>query len=186
MKKGKLFVVSGPSGAGKSTICKEVGKMIRIKLAISATTREPRAGEKNKVDYYFMTKEEYLRRRQNDEFLETAEVHGNYYGTLKEEVDESLSNGENIILEIDVQGGLQIKKKYPESKLIFFKTFTEKELENRLRNRKTEAEDKIMLRLKNSLEELKHEKEYDITIINNTVEQACSDLIKIIENENMG
>jgi guanylate kinase len=186
MKNGNLFVVSGPSGAGKSTICRMVRKMLGINLATSATTRAPRDKEQNGIDYFFLSKEEFIKRKEKDEFLEYATVHGNYYGTLKSEVENRLSSGENVILEIDVQGGLQVKEKYPKANLIFFKTPTLEDLENRLRGRKTDNEESIQLRLKNSIKELEYEKNYDITLINNTVEQACEALIGIIKKEDMG
>lgn len=182
-KSGELYVVSGPSGAGKSTICRMVRKMLGINLATSATTRTPRAGEENGKDYYFLTKDEFLEKEKNGEFLEYAMVHGNYYGTLKSEVENRISSGEDIILEIDVQGGLQVREKYPEANLIFFKTSTKEELEQRLRGRKTDSEETIKLRLKNSLKELEYEKFYDITLINNSIETSCEELIKIIKNK---
>lgn len=181
MNLGKLYVVSGPSGAGKSTVCKEVRKILGINLSISATSRAPREGEKNGVDYYFLTTEEFQKKIEAGEFLEYAKVHNNYYGTLKSEVENRLKKGEKIILEIDVQGGLQVKEKFPEAQLIFFKTPTKEELEKRLRGRNTDSEETIALRLKNSLEELEYEKKYEITIINREISQACEDLIKIIE-----
>lgn len=180
--KGQLYIVSGPSGAGKSTICRLVRKQLGINLATSATTRAPREGEENGRDYYFLTKEEFLTKEAKGDFLEYATVHGNYYGTLKSEVESRLKNGEDVILEIDVQGGLQVKAQYPEAHLIFFKTSTKEELEKRLRGRKTDSEETIQLRLKNSLKELECEKEYDMTIINNTVEDSCNALRKIIED----
>lgn len=180
-EKGHLYVVSGPSGAGKSTICRLVRKQLGINLATSATTRAPRKGEINGTDYYFLTKEEFIEKEKNGDFLEYATVHGNYYGTLKSEVEIRLLNGEDIILEIDVQGGLQVKEKYPEAHLIFFKTNSEEELERRLRDRKTDSEEVIKLRLKNSLKELTYEKYYEVTIINNTVEDSCRQLREIIE-----
>ena len=186
MKNGKLFVVSGPSGAGKSTICRMVRKMLGINLATSATTRAPRDGERNGIDYFFLSKEEFLKRKENDEFLECATVHGNYYGTLKSEVENRLAKGENVILEIDVQGGLQVKEKYPKANLIFFKTPNLNDLEKRLRGRKTDSEETIQLRLKNSIKELEYEKYYDVTLINHTVDQACKALIEIIKKEDMG
>lgn len=184
MSKGQLFIVSGPSGAGKSTICRLVRKMLGINLATSATTRTPRTGEEHGRDYYFLTKEDFLNKIDQGEFLEFATVHGNYYGTLKSEVEARLSKGENVILEIDVQGGLQVKAVYPEANLIFFKTPTKEDLENRLRGRKTDSEETIQLRLKNSLKELEFEKDYDTTIINYTVEKSCEELINIIKNKN--
>ncbi|WP_297404603.1 guanylate kinase [uncultured Cetobacterium sp.] len=184
MVKGELFIVSGPSGAGKSTICRIVRKQLGINLATSATTREPREGELNGRDYYFLGVEEFKEKIQNKEFLEYATVHTNYYGTLKSEVEARLATGENVILEIDVQGGLQVKDVYPEAHLVFFRTPTSEDLERRLRGRKTDSEETIQLRLKNSLEELKYEDKYDITITNHTVEKSCEELVKIINSKN--
>lgn len=184
MKSGELFIVSGPSGAGKSTICRIVRKQLGINLATSATTRKPREGEINGKDYYFLTQDEFKEKIDNNEFLEYAKVHTNYYGTLKSEVETRLALGENVILEIDVQGGLQVKKIHPHAHLIFFKTPTMDDLERRLRGRKTDSEEIIQLRLKNSLKELTYENKYDITIINYTVEKSCKELIKIIELKN--
>lgn len=181
MKLGNLYVVSGPSGAGKSTICRLVRKIMNINLATSATTRTPRTGEKNGVDYYFLTKEEFEKKIENKEFLEHAKVHDNYYGTLKSEVKARLENGENVILEIDVQGGLQVKEQYPEARMIFFKTPTKEDLEKRLRGRKTDSEETIQLRLKNSLKELEFEKKYDVSIVNYEIEKSCNELINIIK-----
>lgn len=181
MALGKLYVVSGPSGAGKSTVCKEVRKRLGINLSVSATSRKPREGEKDGVDYYFLSAQEFEKKIENDEFLEYAKVHNNYYGTLKSEVEKKLENGEKIILEIDVQGGLQVKEKFPEAILVFFKTANIEELEKRLRGRQTDSEETIALRLKNSLEELEYEKKYEITIVNKEIEQACRELINIIE-----
>lgn len=181
MKLGNLYVVSGPSGAGKSTICRLVRKRMNINLATSATTRIPRMGEKNGVDYYFLTKEEFEKKIENKEFLEHAKVHDNYYGTLKSEVKARLENGENVILEIDVQGGLQVKEQYPEARMIFFKTPTKEDLEKRLRGRKTDSEETIQLRLKNSLKELEFEKKYDVSIVNYEIEKSCNELINIIK-----
>lgn len=176
-----LYVVSGPSGAGKSTVCKEVRKRLGINLSISATSRKARVGEVDGVDYYFLTKSEFEEKIKNNEFIEYAKVHENYYGTLKSEVENRLKKGEKVILEIDVQGGVQVKEKFPEAHLIFFRTSTKEELEKRLRGRNTDDEQTIQLRLKNSLKELEYEEKYDTTIINVEVEQACKDLIKIIE-----
>lgn len=181
MTKGNLFVVSGPSGAGKSTICRRVRKMLNINLATSATTRKPRKGEVNGVDYYFLSVEEFEKKLEKGDFLEHAKVHENYYGTLKSEVETRLAKGENVILEIDVQGGLQVKEIYPNANMIFFKTQNLEELEKRLRGRKTDDEATIQLRLANSLKELEYEKDYDVSITNYTVEESCKELINIIE-----
>ena len=184
MAKGNLFVVSGPSGAGKSTVCKKVRRMLGINLATSATTRAPRDGEVDGREYYFLSMEEFKSKIENKEFLEYANVHGNYYGTLKSEIENRLEKGENMILEIDVQGGIQVKEVYPEVNLIFFKTPTKAELEKRLRGRGTESEETVQLRLENSLREYDFEDQYDEVVINHTIEQACEDLIKIIESHN--
>ena len=183
MKKGKLFVVSGPSGAGKSTVCKLVRKILRINLAVSATTRQPRPGEKDGIEYHFLSTEEFEIKVKDNEFLEYANVHGNYYGTLKKEVEVRLERGENVILEIDVQGGIQVREKYPNAHLIFFKTPCNEDLERRLRGRGTDPEEVVQLRLANSIKELAFEKSYDETIVNVRVEQACTDLINIIERQ---
>lgn len=183
MSRGQLYVVSGPSGAGKSTICTMVREKLNINLSVSATSRAPRANEINGVHYFFLTKEEFIRKIEAGDFIEYALVHGNYYGTLKSEVESKLLKGEKVILEIDVQGGEQVKKSFPDAKLIFFKTKNNEVLESRLRNRKTDTEADINKRLKNSLKELEYENFYDITIVNDTVEQACKDLINIIEKK---
>ena len=117
MNKGILFVVSGPSGAGKSTVTKLVREELEIPLSISATTRKPRVGEVDGKDYYFLTIDEFEKKIAEEGFLEYANVHGNYYGTLKSEVESKLENGLDVILEIDVQGGEQIKEKYGKVKI---------------------------------------------------------------------
>lgn len=181
MKRGNLFVVSGPSGAGKSTVCKLVRKILRINLAVSATTRAPREGEQDGVEYHFLPKEDFEKKIQENQFLEYANVHGNYYGTLKSEVENKLNSGENVILEIDVQGGVQIRDIYPEVHLIFFRSPSLEDLEARLRNRGTETEETIELRLNNAVKELEIGKQYDETVVNHRVEQACTDLVNIID-----
>ena len=168
--KGKLFIVSGPSGSGKSTVTKLVKDRLNIPLSISATTRKPRNGEIDGKDYFFLTKETF----------EYANVHGNYYGTLKEVVESNLNKGLNVILEIDVQGALIAKEKKKDAVLVFFRTKDMETLEKRLRNRNTDTEEVIQTRLKNALKELEYEKKYDYTIINNDIEESCRELINII------
>ena len=175
--KGKLFIVSGPSGSGKSTVTKLVKDRLNIPLSISATTRKPRNGEIDGKDYFFLTKETF---EKNDEFYEYANVHGNYYGTLKEVVESNLNKGLNVILEIDVQGALIAKEKKKDAVLVFFRTKDMETLEKRLRNRNTDTEEVIQTRLKNALKELEYEKKYDYTIINNDIEESCRELINII------
>jgi guanylate kinase len=183
MNKGILFVVSGPSGAGKSTVTKLVREELEIPLSISATTRKPRVGEVDGKDYYFLTIDEFEKKIAEEGFLEYANVHGNYYGTLKSEVESKLENGLDVILEIDVQGGEQIKEKFPQAILIFFKAPNNEELEKRLRGRNTDSEDVIKVRLENSLKELEYEKFYDLVIINDEIINAVNNLKNIINKK---
>lgn len=184
LNKGKLFVISGPSGAGKSTITKEIIKRdSNLKLSISATTREPRSGEKNGREYHFFSIKQFEEKINNDEFLEYAKVHDNYYGTLKSEVNNKLNSGISVVLEIDVQGGEQIKKHFPDSVLIFIKTSTEEVLKKRLTKRNTDSEEVINKRLQNSLKELEYEKIYKYSVINEEFEKAVKEVLKIISQE---
>ncbi|BBM36721.1 guanylate kinase [Pseudoleptotrichia goodfellowii] len=178
--KGKLIIVSGPSGSGKSTVTKIVKDRLNIPLSISATTRKPREGEVEGIDYYFLSEDEFKRKISNDEFYEYANVHGNYYGTLKKTVEENLEKGLNVILEIDVQGALIAKDKKKDAVLVFFKTKDTKILEERLRGRKTDSEEVIKKRLENALKELEFENKYDYTVINEDIEDSCQKLIEII------
>lgn len=184
--KGKLFIVSGPSGSGKSTITKKVRDILNIPLSISATTRKPRFGEVDGVDYYFLTTNEFEKKIENDEFFEYANVHGNYYGTLISQIDKKLELGQNVILEIDVQGGIIAKSKRPDAILIFCRTEDENILENRLRARNTDSEEIILKRLENAKKELEYEKKYDYVIVNKELEISIQELINIINGENNG
>lgn len=181
--KGRLFIISGPSGSGKSTVTKLVRDRLNIPLAISVTTREKRVGDVDGKDYYFITLEEFEKKVNNDELFEYANVHGNYYGTLNSEIDKHLENGKNVILEIDVQGGIISKNKRNDSILVFFKAPSMEELEKRLRGRDTDSNEVIEKRLKNAIKELEYEKEYDYTIINYDIEKSCQELIDIINNK---
>ena len=179
--RGKLIIVSGPSGSGKSTVTKIVKDKLNIPLSISATTRNPREGEIDGKDYFFLSKEEFKNKIANDEFYEYAEVHGNYYGTLKKTVEENLDKGLNVILEIDVQGALIAKEKKKDAVLVFFRTKDMDILEKRLRDRKTDSEEVIQTRLKNAETELKYEDKYNYTIINENLDDSIQELIDIIE-----
>ncbi len=178
--RGKLIVVSGPSGSGKSTATKRVRDELKIPLSVSATTRLPREGEVDGKDYYFITKEEFETNIENDGFYEFANVHGNYYGTLKSEIESKLNEGQTVILEIDVQGGLIVKQKNKEAILVYFKAPSLEELEKRLRYRNTDSNEVIETRLKNAKKELEYEHEYDYSIINKNIDDACGELVKII------
>lgn len=179
--RGKLIIVSGPSGSGKSTVTKIVKDKLNIPLSISATTRNPRDGEIDGKDYFFLSKEEFKNKIANDEFYEYAEVYGNYYGTLKKTVEENLDKGLNVILEIDVQGALIAKEKKKDAVLVFFRTKDMDILEKRLRDRKTDSEEVIQTRLKNAETELKYEDKYNYTIINENLDDSIQELIDIIE-----
>ena len=176
--RGKLIIVSGPSGSGKSTVTKIVKDKLNIPLSISATTRNPRDGEIDGKDYFFLSKEEFKNKIANDEFYEYAEVHGNYYGTLKKTVEENLDKGLNVILEIDVQGALIAKEKKKDAVLVFFRTKDMDILEKRLRDRKTDSEEVIQTRLKNAETELKYEDKYNYTIINENLDDSIQELIE--------
>jgi len=179
--KGKLIIVSGPSGSGKSTVTKIVKDKLNIPLSISATTRNPRDGEIDGKDYFFLSEEEFKNKIANDEFYEYAEVHGNYYGTLKKTVEDNLNRGLNVILEIDVQGALIAKEKKKDAILVFFRTKDMEVLEKRLRDRKTDSEEIIQTRLKNAETELKYENKYNYTIVNENLENSIQELMDIIE-----
>ena len=179
--RGKLIIVSGPSGSGKSTVTKIVKDKLNIPLSISATTRNPRDGEIDGKDYFFLSEEEFKNKIANDEFYEYAEVHGNYYGTLKKTVEDNLNRGLNVILEIDVQGALIAKEKKKDAILVFFRTKDMEVLEKRLRDRKTDSEEIIQTRLKNAETELKYENKYNYTIVNENLENSIQELIDIIE-----
>lgn len=180
MSKGKLLVVSGPSGAGKSTICKRAVNNGKNYLSISATTRKPRDKE-GCYDYIFLSEKEFNDKIKNNEFLEYACVHGNFYGTLKKPVFENLEKGNNVILEIDVQGSMQIKKIYPDCEMIFVLPPSLDVLVSRLKGRKSETEDQFQLRLKNSVKEIKTAHEYDYLVINDNIDDAVEEINEIIK-----
>ena len=170
---GKLYVISGSSGVGKGTVINEfLNKHPNFKLSISCTTRGKRGGEQDGVNYFFLSKEEFQKCVENNEFLEWAEFSGNYYGTKKAFVEKCLSRGENLILEIDTKGALNVKKLMPEATLIFIAPPSIEELEARLRGRHTETEEAIQKRLASIKSEIENSKHYDYVVINDTVENA--------------
>ena len=177
----RLYVISGSSGVGKGTVIKEfLKKHPDFKLSISCTTRKKRDGEEHGVNYFFVTKEEFASYIKNNEFLEWAEFSGNHYGTRKDFVEKCLKNGENLILEIDTQGALQVKSLMPEAVLIFIAPPSTEELEARLRGRHTEDEEAIQKRLASIKAEIKNSEKFDFKIINDTVENAVKSLENII------
>src|SRR5574344_804018 len=181
----KLFVISGSSGVGKGTVIKAfLDKNPNFKLSISFTTRNMREGEIDGVSYFFISKNEFEQNIKNNEFLEWAEFSGNYYGTGKKFVEKCLDRGDDIILEIDTKGALNVKKQKPEAVLIFIAPPSVDELEARLRNRHTETEDAIQKRLDCVKQELEASKKYDYIVTNDTVENAVKKIEKIIEENN--
>ena len=177
----KLFVISGSSGVGKGTVIKEfLSKHSDFKLSISCTTRKMREGEQDGVNYFFLSQDEFNECINHDEFLEWAEFSGNMYGTKKSFVENCLKNGENLILEIDTKGALNVKKIMPDAVLIFIAPPSFEELESRLRGRHTETEEAIQKRLSSIKLEIENSKYFDYTIINDKVENAVAKLEQII------
>ena len=177
----KLFVISGSSGVGKGTVIKEfLNKHPEFKLSVSCTTRKPREGEVHGINYFFLSKEEFLKRVENNEFLEWAEFSGNLYGTKKSFVLESLKNGEHVLLEIDTQGALQIKQKMPEVVLIFIAPPSYEELEARLRGRHTETEEAIQKRLAFVDMEKENSKQFDYIVVNDEIQRVVNEIKEII------
>lgn len=183
-KIGKLFVISGSSGVGKGTLLKILLENNHdINLSISATTRHPRRGEVDGVNYFFTDEEDFLKAVNDNEFLEYANFNGNYYGTKEAYVRKTLNKGEDLILEIETKGALQIKEKLPDAVLIFILPPSIEELEKRLRGRNTEDETAIKNRLSEAFREIECSKEYDYCIVNDNLEKAASELQKIVDNE---
>ena len=181
-RQSRLFVISGPSGAGKGTLVAQLRKEHpELGLAVSATTRSPRPGEVDGKDYYFLSEGEFKRRVAAGEFVEWAYVHGHMYGTLVKEVERLLAQGKSLILEIDIQGALNVKKVWPDVVLIFIEPPSLEELERRLRGRGTEDEQSIELRLKNAKHEMTLADDYDVRIVNGTVDRAVRELSDTIE-----
>lgn len=180
----KLFVISGSSGVGKGTVLKGfLQKNPNFMLSISCTTRNPRPGEIDGVNYFFLTKEDFQNCIDNDKFLEWAEFAGNRYGTKKKYIRQCLDEGKDIILELDTQGALQVKKQMPEAVLIFICPPSIEALENRLRGRHTEDEAAIQKRMNEVKIELERAEKFDYKIINDDLEKAIEALEKVITGE---
>ena len=179
---GKLYVLSGPSGVGKGTLReKALTDKKNLVYSISCTTRQPREGETDGVEYRFITHEKFSEWIDKDLFLEYAHVHSDFYGTLKEDVIRELNQGKNVLLEIDVQGALKVRKKIPEAILIFVAPPSVEILEKRLKDRHTESEQSLKIRLNNALKELELKNKYDYVIINDDLETASKELKNLIE-----
>ncbi|HEC99550.1 MAG TPA: guanylate kinase [Proteobacteria bacterium] len=182
--KGSLFVISAPSGAGKTTVCHRVLESIPdLAYSISHTTRPPRYGEKDGVDYFFVSEDEFLRMREREDFLEWALVHNNYYGTAKRQISECLGSGKDILLDIDIQGARQVRDQLSEAILIFILPPSWEVLEERLRKRQSDDEEALKLRMVNARREVRAVREYDYIIINDDLDEAVRDLTAIVQAE---
>lgn len=181
MRKGILVVISGFSGAGKGTIMKELIQRYDYFLSVSATTRQPRYGEVEGKDYYFHTKEEFQQMIDGGELVEWAEYVGNYYGTPKKRVEEQLNMGRDVLLEIEMQGGMLVKEQFPDALLIFISPPSAKILKERLTGRGTESPEEIEKRLLRAVEEVKYMKDYDYIIVNDELEDAIRKVHDLIQ-----
>ena len=183
--KGLLVVLSGPSGVGKGTVRKALFNMPgqNLEYSISMTTRKQRPGEVNGKDYYFVSREEFEKRISEGKFLEYAEFVGNYYGTPLDLVNEKLADGKEVVLEIEVQGALQVREKCPDAVFIFLAPPSKQALYDRLRSRGTESEEVIEQRVQKANKEFKLAYKYDYIVVNDTVENAADRILAIIRAE---
>jgi guanylate kinase len=182
--RGHLFVISGPSGVGKGTLRKKLFEHVPdLQYSVSVTTRKPRREEREGIDYFFVDEETFRRYIQENRFAEWAKVHGDYKGTLLDTINKTLVGGKDLLLEIDVQGALQIKNKYPEGIFIFIAPPSWDKLENRLRGRSTEDEENLKKRLNDAHYEMEYIRYYDYIIVNNHLGKALEELKAIIVSE---
>jgi guanylate kinase len=179
-----VVVISGPSGVGKSSFVEQLlDADLNLEYSVSATTRSRRPHETDGRDYVFLTREEFQRRIDAGEFVEWAEVHGEQYGTLKSEIDRRLAEGRNVLLDIDVQGGMAVRKVYPDGVFIFVLPPSMASLEERLRGRGTDPDERIRLRLENARREIELGKAYDYAVVNDDLDSALHRVAAIIEAE---
>jgi guanylate kinase len=177
-----VFVISAPSGSGKSTLVHEVMKRVpNLRFSVSYTTRPPRGQEQNGRDYYFIDRQDFEARVAKDEFLEWAEVFGNYYGTHRGELERAAAKGQDLVLDIDVQGARQLKKKIPAAVSIFILAPSRRELEQRLRSRSQDAEAVIERRLREAAAEIRNYSDYDYVLVNASVNASVERLAAIME-----
>lgn len=186
MSIGKLFVMSGPSGTGKGTICKQLFKdRPNMISSVSMTTRSPREGEVEGINYFFVTREDFENKIENDGLLEYARVFENYYGTPRKFVMDNLEKGNDVLLEIDVQGAMQVKEKYKDAILVFIMPPALEELKNRIVGRGTETEESINRRFGEALKEIHMADHYDYMVVNDVLQEAVLDFEKIVDAEHL-
>ena len=185
MNKGRLIIFSAPSGCGKGTMLEQILKDDNFCVSVSATTRNPREGEKDGVNYHFLSSEEFMERIDKGDFLEYASYCDNFYGTLRSEVDTMLEKGKNVILEIEVQGALKVMKKCPNALSVFIAPPSVKELRRRLHKRGTETEDVIEKRIAQSSREIALASKYDYIIVNDALEDAVNDFFSVVRAEQL-
>lgn len=182
--RGLLIVISGPSGAGKGTICKSfLERNKEVALSVSATTRDPRKGEVDGINYHFVSKDEFKNRIEEDDFLEYAEVYDNFYGTPRSNVEELLESGRDVILEIDIQGALKVKENASDGVFVFILPPSMSELRQRIINRGSETKESLMKRFKSAYQEINFLSKYNYAVVNDKVDVAVEKLEAIIAAE---
>jgi len=181
--RGNLFIVAAPSGAGKTTL---VGLLLErdphVRLSVSTTTRPPRPGEADGREYHFIDVPTFLDKRERGDFIESAEVHGNFYGTSRGWIEAQIAAGEDVLLEIDWQGAQQVRKLFPQSTGIFILPPSVAELERRLKGRGQDSQDVIALRVAAAMDEMRHVNEFNYVIINNKLQDALEDLLSVVRS----
>lgn len=178
------LVLSAPSGGGKTTIARRLLQSRKdVGYSISCTTRAPRAGEQDGRDYFFLSEDEFTSRRSRDEFAESAEVHGRWYGTLRSEIERVLADGKHVIMDIDVQGAAQLQRAYPQAVFVFVLPPSAETLLQRLKERKTEDRKSLARRMMNALDELRHAEDYQYVVVNDDLDRAVAKVSAVIDAE---
>ncbi|NOX67467.1 MAG: guanylate kinase [Chlorobi bacterium] len=181
---GKIIIFSAPSGSGKTTIVRSaLKKFPELVFSISATTREKRGVEKDGVDYFFITEDEFKNKIEQNEFVEWESFYGYYYGTLKSFINSKMKNGKSVVLEVDVKGALKIKKEYPDAVAIFIRPPSIEELKRRLRDRKTESDEDLQKRIQRAEMEIGYQKYFDYVVVNDDLERAKKEVYEILNKE---